>query len=130
MPYPEWKFQGSLECHQHSHQSVCQVSDLISCLCTFTTAITISMFSPHYSVIFFYLFPSFPLFSSCFPVLFLKLERAVVTSVLSCLKEPFLYTYLPFEGKGRKRETLEEHGPYIRVTRVLEGCRESNSAEV
>ena len=49
-------FQGSLECHQHSHQSVCQVSDLISCLCTFTTAITISMFPPHYSVIFFFTF--------------------------------------------------------------------------
>lgn len=63
-------------------------------------------------------------------MVFLKLEGAVVTSVLSCLKEPFLYTYLPFEGKGRRRDTLEEHGPYIRVTRILEGCRESNSAEV
>lgn len=82
LSYPEWKFQRSLECHQHSHQSVSQVSGSVSCPVTRNTFVSVVCFC-----LVTYFWPTFlsPLF--CFVVVclswvFLKLEDTVVTFVL------------------------------------------------
>lgn len=56
LPYSEWKFQRSLECHQYPHQSVSQVSGSVSCPVTRNTLLALFASTSHILLTYF----SFP----------------------------------------------------------------------